>query len=105
MRRNALCNGPDAYPPTLAAALRIASGWVDEGSSSVKSGALGTDTHSAFVTADLNLVTKSKDPSKKQSATSSTETTPLKISSASPVANLDITQGIVRIENQRIRHW
>ena len=41
MRRNALCNSPDAYPPTLAAALRIASGWVDEGSSSVKSGGHG----------------------------------------------------------------
>ena len=79
MRRNALCNGPDAYPPTLAAALRIASGWVDEGSSSVKSGVPGTDTHSAFVTADLNLVTKSsKDSSKKQSATASTDTTPSK---------------------------
>ena len=78
MRRNALCNGPDAYPSTLAAALRIASGWVDEGSSFVKSGAPGTDTHSAFVTVDLNLVTKSKDSSKKQRATSSTDTTPLR---------------------------
>ena len=66
MRNNALCNGPDAYPATLATALRIASGWVDEGSSSVKSGTSGTDTHSAFITADLNLVTKSKGTSKKK---------------------------------------
>ena len=85
MRRNALCNGPDAYPPTLAAALRIVSGWVDEGSSSVKSGGHGADTHSAFVTADLNLVTKSKDPSKKQSATSSADNTPSKKKSLSDI--------------------
>ena len=78
MRNNALCNGPDAYPATLATALRIASGWVDEGSSSVKSGTSGTDTHSAFVTADLNLVTKSKGTSKKQSATASGDSTPVK---------------------------
>ena len=63
MRRNALCNDVDAYPATLASALRIASGWVDEGSSSHKPMSPG-DTHSAFVTADLNLVTKSKDKSK-----------------------------------------
>ena len=73
MRRNALCNGPDAYPTTLASALRIASGWVDEGSSSVKSGGTGTETHSAFVTADLNLVTKSKDTSKKHSTNSAAD--------------------------------
>ena len=74
MRRNALCNDPEAYPATLASALRIASGWVDEGSSSVKGPASGSDTHSAFVTADLNLVTKSKDTAaKKQSNAATTD--------------------------------
>ena len=71
MRRNALWNDVDAYPATLASALRIASGWVDEGSSSHKPIPPG-DTHSAFVTADLNLVTKSKDKSK--ASTSSGDT-------------------------------
>ena len=47
-------------------------------SSSVKSRTSGTDTHSAFVTADLNLVTKSKGTSKKQSATASGDSTPVK---------------------------
>ena len=79
MRRNALCNNPDAYPATLAGALRIASGWVDEGSSSLKAGPPGSETHSAFITADLNLVTKSKDQSKKSKDQSkSADDTPVK---------------------------
>ena len=69
MRNNALLNIPDAYPSTLASALRIASGWVNEGSSSVRTGPAGPDNHAAFVVADTNLVTKSRDPSKKTSTT------------------------------------
>ena len=67
MRNKALCNDPEAYPLTLASALRIASGWVNE---DLGSGTTGSDTHSAFVTADSNMVTKSRDQDKqKRSAT------------------------------------
>lgn len=85
MRRDALCNGPDAYPTTLASALRIASRWVNEGFSSLKSGGTGTETHSAFVTADLNLVTKSKDTSKKQNTTTAADITAGKKKSLSEI--------------------
>ena len=66
MRRNAICNAGESYPATLAEALRIASAWPDEGPGSANSNSSGTDTHSAFVTADSAFVTKSKD--KKPSA-------------------------------------
>ena len=110
MRRNALCNGLDAYPTTLASALRIASGWVDKGSSSLKSGGTGTETHSAFVTADLNLVTKSKDTSKKQSTIAASDVTAgsernlFLILSAIRVVSLAITLEIVKIGSPTTRH-
>ena len=75
MRNNALRGAPDAYPVTLASALRIASGWVNEGSSSVRTPPGGSDNHAAFVIADTNLVTKSRDPTRKTSATTTTSTT------------------------------
>ena len=58
MRNKSLCNDPEAYPLTLASALRIASGWVNEDPGS---GTAGSDTHSAFVTADSNMVTEPRD--------------------------------------------
>ena len=66
MRNKATCNDPNAYPITLVSALRIASAWVNEGSGSE---ILGSDTHSAFITADTNMVAKSKDKDKKKSTT------------------------------------
>ena len=75
MRNNALRGAPDAYPVTLASALRIASGWVNEGSSSVRTPLGGSDNHAAFVIADTNLVTKSRDPTRKTSVTTTTSTT------------------------------
>ena len=47
MRNNALRGAPDAYPVTLASALQIASGWVNEGSSSVRTPPGGSDNHAA----------------------------------------------------------
>ena len=69
MRRNAICNAGESYPATLAEALRIASAWPDEGSNSSNPNPSGTDTHSAFITADSAFVTKSKDPDAKKQST------------------------------------
>ena len=66
MRNKATCNDPNAYPITLVTALRIASAWMNEGSGSEVP---GSDTHSAFVTADTNIVAKSKDKDTKKSTT------------------------------------
>jgi hypothetical protein len=60
MRNEALRKDPDAYPKTLAAAYRIASGW---GNDDLPSGHQSTDMHSAFL-ADTVLVTKARDPEK-----------------------------------------
>ena len=46
MRNDALREAPEAYPQTLAAAFRIASGWTGEGTSG---GSTGYETHSAFL--------------------------------------------------------
>lgn len=48
MRIKALYNDPEAYPLTLASALRIASEWVNEDPGS---GTAGSDNHFAFFTA------------------------------------------------------
>lgn len=72
MRRNAIMDAGESYPATLAAAVRIASAWPDEGPSSANSNPLGTDTHSAFVTADSAFVMKSKDPGGKKQSTNPT---------------------------------
>jgi hypothetical protein len=50
MRNNALCMTENAYPATLSAAYRIASGWVND---EYGRGSNGPDEHSAFV-ADSN---------------------------------------------------
>ena len=50
MRNNALCMTENAYPATLSAAYRIASGWVND---DYDRGFNGSDGHSAFV-ADSN---------------------------------------------------
>ena len=71
MRNKATCNDPNAYPITLVTALRIASAWANEGSGSEVS---GSDTRAAFVTADTNMVAKSKDKDKKKSTTTSKAT-------------------------------
>jgi hypothetical protein len=60
MRNEALRKDPDAYPKTLAAAYRIASGW---GNDDLPSGGGPIDIHSAFL-ADTAFVTKSRDPEK-----------------------------------------
>ena len=62
MRNNALIMEGEAFPQTLAAACRIASGWVNEDTGGPQLPA-GSETHSAFAT-DTNLVTKSTDPEK-----------------------------------------
>ena len=69
MRNNALFNDANAYPQTLYAAHRIASGWVSENPLGTPA-ALGgeIETHSAFL-ADSNFVTKSRDPDKHRRAT------------------------------------
>ena len=60
MHNNAICLTPDAYPPNLAAAFRIASGWVNEEPGRELN---GTESHSAFVT-DTAFVTKARHPKK-----------------------------------------
>ena len=72
MCRNAIMDAGESYPATLAAAVRIASAWPDEGPSSANSNPSGTDTHSAFVTADSAFVMKSKDPGGKKQSTNPT---------------------------------
>ena len=74
MRRNAICTAGESYPATLAEVLRIASAWPDEGPSSANPHPSGINTQSAFVTADLAFVTKSKD--KKPSATPTPDKSP-----------------------------
>ena len=63
MRNNALIMEGEAFPQTLAAACRIASGWVNEDTGGPQ--LPGSETHSAFAT-DTNLVTKSTDPEKEK---------------------------------------
>ena len=67
MRNNALIMEGDAFPQTLTAACRIASGWVNEDTGGPQ--IPGSETHTAFATEDTNLVTKSKDPEKGKRST------------------------------------
>ena len=84
MRNNALVMEGEAFPQTLGAACRIASGWVNEDTGGPQTP--GFETHSAFVaktdSQDSNLVTKSKDPEKGKKSTTKGDTTPRKKSSA-----------------------
>ena len=68
MRNNALCQDALAYPQTLVAAHRIASGWVNENPMGTPGGPGETETHAAFL-ADSSFVTKSKNPDKGRSTT------------------------------------
>ena len=69
MRNNACQNLPGAYPPTLAAAFRIASGWTRCGAL----GGSGVEQHSALladytfatVTAEYEKVQQPRKPSPK----------------------------------------
>ena len=71
MRNNALLMEGDAFPQTLAAACRIASGWVNEDTGGPQ--VPGIETHSAFATEESNLVAKSKDTEKGKRSTTKGE--------------------------------
>lgn len=77
MRNNALVMEGEAFPQTLGAACRIASGWVNEDTGGPQTP--GFETHSAFVaktdSQDSNLVTKSKDPEKRKKSTTKCDVT------------------------------
>ena len=69
MRNNALCMTENAYPATLSAAYRIASGWVND---DYDRGFNGPEGHSAFV-ADSNNPATSTNPTTGKSKTKKSE--------------------------------
>ena len=61
MRNDSLRSDPDAYPSTLAAAYRIASGWTSDETGISNN---GIESNSAYVSVDTCFVSKAKDPEK-----------------------------------------